>query len=139
MPQPGISNVKQAVTSYLNIRGDVTQILVTLDSTTRDGGLNGGNAATKLFPGMVVTKISSGADAGLYTHFDQSESTKNTKADIGILMDVIDNISTGDQQAHVAFGGGAIFKRSELRFFEAADKTELMTTSLDDFPIPTIA
>lgn len=136
MPEPGISNVKQAVTTYLNIRGDLTQVLVSLATAARDGGLDGGGAATRLTPGMIVTKITgSGANAGKYSHFDASETTQADEAQSGILMDVIDDISTGDQQAHVAFGGGAIFKRSELRFFEAADKTAF---EWEKFPVDTI-
>ena len=139
MPQPGISNIKQAVTTYLDIRGVVNQVLVTLADSTRDGGLNGGNNSTKLYPGMLVVKVSgTGTDAGKYSHYDASEGTLDDVRDAGILMDVIDDISTGDQQAHVAFGGGAIFKRSQMRYFEAVDKTEFLANQLTHFTVDTI-
>ena len=138
MPQPGISRVKQAVTTYQNIRGYANQILVTIDDETRDGGPDGGNDSTKLLPGVIVTRILSGANVGKYTHYDLSESTYNDIVEAGVLMDVIDDISTGDQQAHVTFGGGAIFKRSELRYFEAADKTSIAGL-WHEFPVDTIA
>ena len=136
MPQPGISNIKQAVTTYLDIRGVVNQVLVTLADSTRDGGLNGGGNATKLYPGLVVCKVGgTGTDAGKFTHFDLSEADYQDEQNCGVLMDVIDDISTGDQQAHVAIGGGAIFKRSQLRFYEAVDKSGF---NYAEFPVDTI-
>lgn len=134
--EPGISNIKQAVTTYLDIRGVVNQVLVTLTDDTRDGGLDGGGNSTKLLPGTVVTRITgTGTDAGKFSHFDQSVATQNDEAQSGILMDVVENINNGDRQAHIAIGGGAIFKRSQLRWFEAADKAAF---EYEKFPIDTI-
>jgi hypothetical protein len=138
MPDPGIGNVRQSVTTYQNIRGYANQILVTLDDGTKDGGPDGGNNSTKLLPGLIVTRIESGANVGKYTHYDASAATYDDVAEAGVLMDVIEDISTGDQQAAVTFGGGAIFKRSELRYFEAADKTALADL-WHEFPVDTIA
>jgi len=98
-------------------------LYVMVASTARDGGKSGGNNSTKLMPGMVLGKRTTG---GLYSHYDTDaiNGTQNEE-DCVILLEIIDDISDGNQQAHVGVGG--VIRRDQLRFNLAADKTGFET------------
>lgn len=130
---PGIRANKLNQHSPLNIRGMVTSMYVTVDTATRDGGPNGaanvGAASAKLEPGLLLNK---GTDE--YTNLTTTSSEIDNPEDIVILLDYVD-VTNGDQMAHVAFGGGAIFDRNQIRYTLAADKTNI---DFEQVTIPTV-
>ena len=132
MPQPGIRAPKTSLPSVLDILGNPRQLVVTIDSTTRDGGRDGGAAAatsTKLQPGLVLGKLTA---ANRYTDYDTNGSDgSQNEEDCVILLDFVD-VEDGHRDAAVAVSGG-VFDRSQLRWNLAADKAgfEWSKTVLD--------
>ncbi len=104
----------------LGIRGRPVVRTVLIDSGARDGGIAGGLSATELLPGTVLAPLTA---SGRYSDYDNDASDgTQAEGDSVILMEKITDISTGNQRAHVAAGGGT-FNWDKLRWRLAADKS----------------
>lgn len=118
MVSPGLGGFKQIVFPHLDHFGDGRTFVATIDNDTRDGSTQGGQSEKRLMPGLVLGKLTTG---GKYKDYD-SDGTDGTQLEENcvVLVNVIEDISTGDQRAHVAVG--YTFKRDQLRFRTAADE-----------------
>ena len=118
MNEVGFAPVKQESAGYLDIHGNES-FYVVIDTATRDGGNAGGGNATALKPGLVLGKVTAGGKYKDYDH-DGTDGTQLEEHCV-ILLEPIQNISTGDQRAYVASNG--VVRYNQLRFRTAADKT----------------
>lgn len=130
MGTPGIKPIKQATPAYLIIRGRPQQLYVTIENSTKDGGLAGASndagASTKLQPGLLLAPYTSGTNDGKYGNFQHGASNgTGNEEDIVILLDNVDDASTSDQMFSVAYGGAAIFDRKQLRHYLAANESAM--------------
>ena len=76
-------------------------------------------------PGMLLGKKTSG---GTYSHYDNdaTDGTEDAENCI-VLLEIIDDISTGNQQA--AAGVGGVLRRDELRFVNSTAKTAFLAAA----------
>ena len=130
MPTAGIGTPKVVNYSNLNIRGIPVQLFVTVDSAAGDGGTAGAAntdaAVGKLQPGLLLAPYTSGSKNGKYGPYDNTATDgRQNVEDIVVLLDEITDVSTGDQDAGVMVGGGAVISRSQFRYQLAAAKTAL--------------
>lgn len=118
MVSPGLGPNKPVVHPHLDMFGAGRQFVGIIDTATRDGSVDGGQSSTRLMPGLVLGKVTTG---GKYKDYNQDGSDGTQLEDnCVVLMDVIEDISTGDRRAHVAVGYS--FKRDQLRFRTAGDE-----------------
>ena len=118
MNEVGFAPVTQERAGYLDIHGHET-FFVVIDKGARDGGTAGGGDSKTLLPGTLLGKVTA---TGKYKDYD-NDGTDGTQLEENcvILLEPIDDISAGDQRAHVAMGG--VVRYNQLRFKTAADKT----------------
>ena len=118
MNEVGMRPTLQERAGYLDINGNESYY-VEIDMATRDGGTAGGNASTELLPGLVLGKLTTG---GRYTDYDQDGTDgSQLEENCVILLEPVDDISTGHQRAHVAPNG--VVRAAQLRWATAGDKT----------------
>ena len=93
--------------------------MIEIDTAARDGGTAGGNDSTELLPGLILGKVTTG---GKYKEYANAASDgSQLEENCVILLQPINDISTGDQRAHVAPNG--VVRAAQLRWATAADKT----------------
>ena len=118
MNEVGMKATLQERAGYLDIHGNES-FYIEIDSGARDGGTAGGNGSKELLPGLVLGKVTTG---GKYTDYDNDGADgSELEQNCVILLEPINDISTGDQRAHVAPNG--VVRTAQLRWATAADKT----------------
>ena len=118
MNEVGMRATLQERAGFLDINGHQSYY-IEIDSDARDGGTAGGNDSKELLPGLVLCKVTTG---GLYKEYANAASDgTQLEQNCVILLEPINDISTGDQRAHVAPNG--VVRAAQLRWKTAADKT----------------
>ncbi len=110
----------QDIPVNLGVRGRPIMRTVLIDSGARDGGIAGGSSATELLPGCVLAPLTASRRFSDFDN-DASDGTEQ-EGDSVILMEKVTDISTGNQRALVASGGGS-FNWDKLRWRLSGDKS----------------
>lgn len=121
MANPGYGTFSQkAIATDIITAGYPNLKTVTIISTCIDGGTAGGGTSTNLKPGTVLGLVSA---SNKYNDYDYngSDGTQNEE-DVVVLMEEIEDISTGDQTALVATGF-CTFNWDKMRWATADDKS----------------